>query len=78
MSAYQKWLWFSPLGLGLIGAGVSLAIHAGSLRTQGEGWFALGTIGLLLLNSGIALVADAIKNRVLYEIGLNPNTPSRS
>ena len=69
MTSFRKWQLFSPLGLTLIGAGISLTDHASFLKSQGEAWFWLGTFGLVVLNSGIALVADAVKNRVMHELG---------
>lgn len=69
MNSLRKWQIFAPLGLTLIGAGISLTDHASFLKSQGEPWFWLGTLGLVVLNSGVALVADAVKNRVMYELG---------
>ena len=69
MNSFRKWQIFSPLGLTLIGAGISLTDHASFLKAQGEAWFWLGTFGLVVLNSGVALMADAVKNRVMYELG---------
>ena len=68
MSPFRKWQLFAPLGLTLIGAGISLTDYASFLKSQGEPWFWLGTFGLVVLKSSVALMADAVKNRVMYEL----------
>lgn len=50
------------MGLVLTGAGLSITIEAGLLKGSSSSswqWIALGTLGLVLFNSGLALVAKA-------------------
>jgi hypothetical protein len=68
---FKKWRFFAPLGLTLIGLGISIVgkaiglkmIHADALE-----WFLWGTLGLVVTNAGIAVFGDAVKCRVLYEL----------
>ncbi len=71
---YKKWKFLAPLGLVLIGLGVSITGEAIILKSAGEAtskWVIWGTLGLAILNSGIACFGEAIKYRVHYERGLN-------
>jgi hypothetical protein len=68
MNLRIKWLIFSPLGLTLVGFGLSLTLEAARLKSAGEPWFWLGTIGLCVVNSGLAFFGDGIKSRVLLEL----------
>ena len=68
---YEKWNRFSPLGLLLIGLGLSIVSDAALSKGRGKGWFFKGTLGLILTNAGIAIFGEAIKNRTLYEAELN-------
>lgn len=68
----QKWRLFAPLGLALIGFGVSVVGYAVELRVANAPrleWFAWGTAGLVFLNSGVACFGEAVKHRVLEELG---------
>ncbi|MCU0424863.1 MAG: hypothetical protein MUF71_04470 [Candidatus Kapabacteria bacterium] len=68
---FNKWRLFAPLGLTLIGLGISIVgkaiglktIHADTLE-----WFLWGTLGLIVVNAGVAVFGDAVKCRVLYEL----------
>ena len=67
-----KWRLLAPLGLALIGFGVSVVGYAVELRISGTGsaaWFAWGTLGLVVLNSGVACFGEAVKHRALLELG---------
>jgi len=71
---YQQWSENAPRGLLLIGAGVSLVAHAAGLKHKGRSglvWFVLGTLGLIVLNTGVAVFGEAVKHRTLYEQKLN-------
>ena len=68
---YKKWNVLSPLGLLLIGTGLSLLGDATIKKGKDEGWFVKGTLGLIVFNAGVAIFGDAIKNRALYENELN-------
>jgi hypothetical protein len=54
MSKTAEWLLFSIGGLVLVGAGVSIVGEAIILKAAGEAWFWLGTVGLVVLNSGLS------------------------
>lgn len=72
MDHLHKWRWFAPLGLALIGFGISVVGYAVELRTLSASaatWFAWGTAGLVLLNAGVACFGEAVKQRVLYDLG---------
>lgn len=64
---YEKWNMLSPLGLLLIGFGLSLTAHAATAKSEGKGWFIKGTLGLIITNAGIAIFGEAVKSRTLYE-----------
>ena len=66
------WKVFAPLGLALIGFGVSVTAHAVELRVANASlgtWFWWGTVGLVILNSGVACFGEAVKREVLAELG---------
>jgi hypothetical protein len=67
---YQEWNESAPRGLLLIGFGVSLVAHAAGLKQKGRAalsWITLGTLGLIILNAGVAIFGEAVKHRTLYE-----------
>lgn len=68
MNLRTKWLVFSPLGLTLVGFGLSITLEAAHLKTAGEPWFWLGTLGLCVVNFGLAFFGDGVKSRVLLEL----------
>ena len=71
MNHYKKWRRLAPLGLGTVGLGASLLGHAVELKTKRSDfltWFAWGTLSLVVLNSGLALFGEAVKQRVLLEL----------
>ncbi len=68
MNLRIKWLVFSPLGLTLVGLGLSLTLETARLKSAGEPWFWLGTLGLCVVNSGLAFFGDGVKSRVLLEL----------
>lgn len=71
---YEQWNRNAPLGLICIGAGLSLVTHAAALKNQGRSfwrWGLLGTIGLVIVNSGVAIFGDSIKHRALYELKMD-------
>ena len=73
MTHRAKWLLFSPLGLGLIGAGACLVHWAGTLKDSGSGpawhWVVAGTLALVVLNAGVCLVAQGVLEKVRHELG---------
>lgn len=68
---YQKWDELAPRGLVLIGLGISLVgqgIIAKANRKGFFAWFFWGTLGLIVLNTGISIFGEATKERALYEV----------
>ncbi len=67
---YQEWNENAPRGLLLIGFGVSLVAHASNVKQSGKSgltWIVLGTLGLIVLNAGVAIFGESVKHRALYE-----------
>jgi hypothetical protein len=67
---YQQWSELAPRGLLLIGAGASMIAQAASLRVKGRSawqWVVMGTVGLVVLNSGVSVFGESIKHRAMYE-----------
>lgn len=64
---YEKWNFFAPFGLLILGLGLSLVGDAVVSKSQGRAWFVKGTLGLFIFNAGIALFGEAVKARTLYE-----------
>lgn len=72
MTQLHKWRLLAPSGLATIGFGASLLGHSIELKTTGAPlaqWFLWGTLSLVVFNSGIALFGEAVKARLLYELG---------
>mgnify|MGYP000013387168 CR=1 FL=1 len=73
---FKKWRLFAPLGLTLIGLGISIVGKAIGLKTihaDALDWFLWGTLGLVVTNAGVAVFGDAVKCRVLYELRKEKN-----
>lgn len=73
------WRWFleAPLGLILIGAGLSVFGQSVIYKSRGESvkkWFWWGTLSLVIFNAGLCIFGDSVRNRVLYEISPNKTT----
>ncbi|PSR14811.1 MAG: hypothetical protein DA408_10110 [Bacteroidetes bacterium] len=67
---YQRWLLQAPLGLVLVGLGLSLVADAALYKFQGAAtwsWVAYGTVALVVFNSGLCVFGDAILQRVRFE-----------
>jgi hypothetical protein len=78
---YRKWLIRAPLGLILIGLGVSLVAEAAALKYDHAPvleWVIAGTISLVILNSGVSLVGDAVLQRTRYERAKERESSSES
>lgn len=74
---YEKWDELAPRGLALIGLGLSItgaAIIRKSKNQSFLGWFLLGTLGLIIVNAGVAVFGEAVKHRALYEMQLEQHT----
>ncbi len=80
MTNLQAWRIFAPLGLVLVGAGVSVVAWTAESRIMGVGfwtWFVWGTVGLALLNAGLAFFGESVKHRLLHELDRDSaGTPS--
>ena len=66
---------YGGVGLALVGAGLSVAMDAGTRRAGGAGagtWVALGTAGLSLVGAGLSVFGEAVAARavVLQTSGL--------
>ena len=64
----KTWLWQAPLGLVLVGAGLSMAIDAGTCKTYGQPWFWYGSFALVVFNAGLCVFGGAVIKRVKDEI----------
>ncbi len=64
MDAKTRWLIQAPLGLILVGAGLSMTIDAGSVKASGEPWFWYGTAALVVFNSGLCVFGDSIIHQI--------------
>lgn len=67
---YEEWQKLAPLGLTVIGFGLSVTGQAITLKTNKRGfwkWFIVGTIGLSITNAGISIFGESVKHRALYE-----------
>ena len=55
-------------GLALVGAGLSVAVDAGSRRAAGRPWFTRGTAGLVVLGSGLSIFGDAVRRAAVHQV----------
>ena len=60
----SKWLIFSISGLILIGFGLSLLGEAIMLKYENKPFFWLGTLALIVINSGLCFFGNAIRYRI--------------
>jgi hypothetical protein len=61
----------APIGLILIGTGLSMAIDAGVSKFDGAEmwvWIAYGTASLVVFNAGISIFGDAVRYKVLMDL----------
>lgn len=71
MTHYQKWRLYAPLGLASVGLGLSFLGHSIGLKLTNQAfltWFLWGTLSLIISNAGIALIAEAVKHRIYFEL----------
>ncbi len=64
----KNWLWQAPLGLVLVGAGLSMAIDAGSCKANGQPWFWYGCFALIIFNAGLCVFGRALIKQVKDEM----------
>ena len=62
-----KWLTLSISGLILIGLGLSLLGEAIILKYEKKPFFWLGTLALIVVNSGLCFFGNAIRYRILID-----------
>ncbi len=65
----RKWLLLAPLGLTLVGMGLSFVAEAAALKQSGAStinWVLAGTGALVVFNSGLCLFGEAIISRVRW------------
>jgi hypothetical protein len=63
----KKWRRFAPLGLIAVGAGASAVGEATIRKAEGRSWVLYGTAALCVLNAGLCLFGEAVKQRALLE-----------
>jgi hypothetical protein len=63
-------LGLAPVGLFLVGLGFSIASDAVIRKGKQESWFFRGTLGLILLNSGISVVGEAVRQRIHADLDI--------
>ncbi len=75
MTHRAKWLLFSPLGLGVIGAGACLVHWAGALKdaaAPAATWVPAGSLALVVLNAGVCLVGRGVMEKIWHELREKP------
>ena len=67
---YRTWQRLAPVGLLLVGTGVSVAGDATLAKASGSRarWVVEGTAGLVLLGAGLSCFGEAVKRRALWEV----------
>jgi hypothetical protein len=74
----RQWKIKAPLGLVLIGLGVSLVSSAAVFKYDGAPtleWVAYGTLALVVLNSGLSVLVRAGVHQAHYERLRDESTP---
>jgi len=65
---FKRWLSFAVGGLSLTGLGLSLLGESIIAKYEKRPWFWLGTLSLVIVNSGISLIGKAVTYRVRLDI----------
>lgn len=68
---YKKWMILAPLGLLLTGLGIVVILEAFHLKNSESSfstWFVWGTLGLIILNSGLSIFGQSIIHKTKDEI----------
>ncbi len=63
---------YAGIGLAVIGAGLSVAMDAGTRRARGADtmrWVGQGTLGLALLGTGLSLFGEGVALRAVQLVG---------
>ena len=67
---FHRWILKATLGLSLIGFGACLIAEAALTKYDGAAttdWVLYGFFALIVLNSGVSIMGDAVKHRVHLE-----------
>lgn len=86
MDFKKIWKKHALIGVALVGLGINFVAHATIIKGNSPEewdlghmalWFWIGLFGIAAINAGICFVADAVKNRIYYElkngeININP------
>lgn len=67
MQHHRKWQLLAPVGLAMIGFGLSVLGDTIERKSKGRAWFWRGTLSLSVINAGVCIFGDAVKERALYE-----------
>lgn len=62
----RQGLLLAPVGLVLVGAGLTVAMDASTRKAAGRppaSWASRGTVGLVLVGSGLSVFGDAVRRR---------------
>jgi hypothetical protein len=65
---FKKWLSFAVGGLTLTGFGLSLLGEAIIAKYEKRPWFWLGTLSLVVVNSGISMIGKAVTYRTRLDL----------
>jgi len=65
---FKKWLSFAVGGLTLTGFGLSLLGEAIIAKYEKRSWFWLGTLSLVVVNSGISMIGKAVTYRTRLDL----------
>jgi hypothetical protein len=74
---YKRWLIQSPIALMVVGFGACLVAEAAMVKYDGAptwDWVSYGTLALVVLNSGLSLLGDAVLWRMRYEAKSSQST----
>ena len=66
----RSWRRLAPAGLASVGFGLSLVGEATLRKGRGEAWVAYGTVALCVVNAGLCLFGEAVKQRALADLAL--------
>ena len=78
---YDRWSRLAPLGLMVVGMGMSLLGEAIIMKGEGRPtrkWVLMGALALIVVNLGLSIFGGAVKERTLYEMLVkNPHLNDR-
>ena len=67
---FIEWIWKAPMGLALVGFGACVVAEGSTAKAKSapfSRWFSIGTLGLIILNTGLPFFGEAVKARTHYE-----------